>query len=124
MKMLIAQKQSELEETRRQKELYEKWINDYHLLRNNLLVLSGKLEENVLLPLGPRAVTPGKIVHTNEVMCLLGDNWFMECNTQHALGIIDRRIQKCVDTVKKLEQDMNLRQGWEGAVSQQLAEQT
>ena len=35
---------------------------------------------------------PGKLVHTNEVMVLLGDNWFAEMSAKQATGTVDRRV--------------------------------
>ena len=36
---------------------------------------------------------PGQMVHTNEVMVLLGDNWFAERSAKQAAEIAGRRIQ-------------------------------
>ena len=36
---------------------------------------------------------PGQIVHSNEVMVLLGDNWFAERSAKQASEIAGRRIQ-------------------------------
>ena len=33
---------------------------------------------------------PGKIVHTNEILVLLGDNWFAERSAKQAIEIIGR----------------------------------
>ena len=37
---------------------------------------------------------PGKLIHTNEIMVLLGDNWFAERSASQALEIVARR-KKC-----------------------------
>ena len=37
---------------------------------------------------------PGKLVHTNEITVLLGDNWFAERSASQALDIVARR-KKC-----------------------------
>jgi len=36
---------------------------------------------------------PGKIVHTNEIMVLLGDNWFAERSEKQATEIAERRMK-------------------------------
>lgn len=46
------------------------------------------------VPFGPLAFMPGKLVHTNEVTALLGDNWFAKCSTKQAQKIVARRM-KC-----------------------------
>lgn len=44
------------------------------------------------VPIGSKAFMPGKLVHTNEVLVLLGDNWFAERSAKQACEIIDRRL--------------------------------
>ncbi|KAJ0069375.1 hypothetical protein NL108_004215, partial [Boleophthalmus pectinirostris] len=45
------------------------------------------------VPFGPLAFMPGKLVHTNEVTVLLGDNWFAKCSAKQAQGIVDHRMK-------------------------------
>lgn len=59
----------------------------------SLIVLLRRLcREQV--PFGPLAFMPGKLVHTNEVTALLGDNWFAKCSAKQAQKIVARRM-KC-----------------------------
>jgi len=51
-----------------------------------------QLEYDALVPLGRRAICPGKIIHTNEITCLLGDNWFVECSADKAIELVNHRI--------------------------------
>lgn len=46
------------------------------------------------VPFGSVAFMPGKLIHTNEIMVLLGDNWFAERSASQALEIAARR-KKC-----------------------------
>jgi len=39
------------------------------------------------------AFMPGKLVHTNEILVLLGDNWFVERSAKQAAGIVTRRLK-------------------------------
>lgn len=45
------------------------------------------------IPVGKLAFMPGKLVHTNEILVLLGDQYFAERSVKQALGILDRRKQ-------------------------------
>ena len=45
------------------------------------------------IPVGDIAFLPGKIVHTNEIMVLLGDNWFVEQSAVQASAIAERRLK-------------------------------
>ncbi|CAI5664794.1 unnamed protein product [Oreochromis niloticus] len=46
-----------------------------------------------MVPFGPLAFMPGKLVHTNEVTVLLGDNWFAKCSAKQAQKIVDHRMK-------------------------------
>ena len=37
---------------------------------------------------------PGKLYHTNEVLVLLGDNWFAQRTAKQAIEMVERR-KKC-----------------------------
>ena len=39
------------------------------------------------------AFMPGQLVHTNEILVLLGDNWFVERSAKQAAHIVDRRMK-------------------------------
>jgi unconventional prefoldin RPB5 interactor 1 len=41
--------------------------------------------------MGKLAFMPGRIVHTNEVLALLGDNWFADVTAKEAAEIVARR---------------------------------
>jgi unconventional prefoldin RPB5 interactor 1 len=48
---------------------------------------------------------PGKLINTNEILVLLGDNWFVERSAKQACGIIDRRIIGIDDFLEKLNKE-------------------
>jgi unconventional prefoldin RPB5 interactor 1 len=37
---------------------------------------------------------PGKLIHTNEILVLLGDNWFVEKSAKQSVELIDRRLNQ------------------------------
>ena len=45
-----------------------------------------------MVPIGSLAFMPGRLIHTNEIMVLLGDNWFTERSAKQAAQIVTRRI--------------------------------
>ncbi|XP_062504326.1 unconventional prefoldin RPB5 interactor 1-like isoform X2 [Corticium candelabrum] len=55
-----------------------------------------------MVPLGRHALMPGQLVHTNEVLVSLGDNWFAHCSAQQSVDIIGRRLQYVTEQLKKL----------------------
>lgn len=56
-----------------------------------------------MVPFGDLAFMPGELVHTNEVMVLLGDNYFVETSAHHASEILERRVQVVDDMISKTE---------------------
>uniref|UniRef100_A0A667IG49 URI1 prefoldin like chaperone n=1 Tax=Lynx canadensis TaxID=61383 RepID=A0A667IG49_LYNCA len=80
--------------------------NDYNALQERLSTLPDKLSYNIMVPFGPFAFMPGKLVHTNEVTVLLGDNWFAKCSAKQAVGLVEHRkeriCKKTIDDLKKV----------------------
>ncbi|KAF2351119.1 Prefoldin alpha-like [Trinorchestia longiramus] len=65
-----------------------------------------------LVPLGGAALVPGQLVHTNNVLVLLGDNWFVETTAQKARAIAARRYQDCEQKLKAAEEACKLQSHW------------
>ena len=49
----------------------------------------------VMVPLTSKAFMPGELVHTNEILVLLGENYFLETSAAKAAQLADRRLSKC-----------------------------
>ena len=71
---------------------WEKYKNDYIQLRKRIETLPNELNYDIMVPISKVAFMPGKLIHTNEVLVLLGDNWFVDRSAQQACQIIDRRL--------------------------------
>uniref|UniRef100_A0A8C4ZSA8 URI1 prefoldin like chaperone n=1 Tax=Gadus morhua TaxID=8049 RepID=A0A8C4ZSA8_GADMO len=72
---------------------WKKVSGDYEALDDRLRTLPDHLSYDVMVPFGPLAFMPGKLVHTNEVTVLLGDNWFAKCSAKQAQKIVDHRVK-------------------------------
>ncbi|KAJ3188240.1 uri1, prefoldin-like chaperone [Gaertneriomyces sp. JEL0708] len=70
---------------------WKKYEDDYRTLQEFLNGTVAVTRRDVMVPLGPLAFMPGQLVHTNEVLVLLGDNWFAERSVKEAIDIIRRR---------------------------------
>ncbi|XP_003915321.1 unconventional prefoldin RPB5 interactor 1 isoform X1 [Papio anubis] len=91
---------------------WKKVDNDYNALRERLSTLPDKLSYNIMVPFGPFAFMPGKLVHTNEVTVLLGDNWFAKCSAKQAVGLVEHRkehVRKTIDDLKKVMKNFESR---------------
>uniref|UniRef100_A0A8C3VML1 Protein phosphatase 1 regulatory subunit 19 n=1 Tax=Catagonus wagneri TaxID=51154 RepID=A0A8C3VML1_9CETA len=91
---------------------WKKVDNDYNALQERLSTLPDKLSYDIMVPFGPFAFMPGKLVHTNEVTVLLGDNWFAKCSAKQAVGLVEHRkehVRKTIDDLKKVMKNFESR---------------
>ncbi|KAF7667403.1 hypothetical protein LDENG_00063450 [Lucifuga dentata] len=72
---------------------WEKVSGDYQALNDRLKTLPDQLSYDIMVPFGPLAFMPGKLLHTNEVTVLLGDNWFAKCSAKQAQELVDHRMK-------------------------------
>ena len=71
------------------------------MLRN--LVLARWLVQ-VMVPMTSKAFMRGHLVHTNELLVLLGDNWFMEASAKRAAEVASRRLRECDNILEKVSE--------------------
>uniref|UniRef100_A0A672TFC1 Protein phosphatase 1 regulatory subunit 19 n=1 Tax=Strigops habroptila TaxID=2489341 RepID=A0A672TFC1_STRHB len=86
--------------------------SDYEALQERLRTLPNKLSYDIMVPFGPLAFMPGKLVHTNEVTVLLGDNWFSKCSAKQAVELIEHRkkhVRKVLDDLQKVMKNFESR---------------
>ncbi|KAJ8303397.1 hypothetical protein KUTeg_019793 [Tegillarca granosa] len=89
-------------------EQWQKFKTDYKALKDRLKTLPDKVTHDVMVPFGSLAFMPGKLVHTNEIMVLLGDNWFVERSAKQAAAIVDRRIKSVNTELEALQKQRSL----------------
>ncbi|XP_057377111.1 unconventional prefoldin RPB5 interactor 1-like [Daphnia carinata] len=89
-----------------------KFREDYEALKARLETLPDKISHEVMVPFGKLAFIPGRVKHTNEILCLLGENWFVERSAKQAAQMVERRIKECDETLKKFQGELKLMDGW------------
>lgn len=67
-----------------------------------LLQLPEQMSHDVMVPVAGCAFFPGTIVHTNEILVLLGENYFAERTASQARQIIQRRLDCACPSVAVL----------------------
>ncbi|XP_032229480.2 unconventional prefoldin RPB5 interactor isoform X2 [Nematostella vectensis] len=85
---------------------WEKFKSDYETLDNTLKTLPEKLNHDIMVPFGSLAFMPGKLIHTNEILVLLGDNWFAERSATQAREIVQRRQNDIETNIKGIKADI------------------
>lgn len=69
---------------------FKKELEDVRL---NLELNQKHLYQNVMIPVGSKALLKGKLVHTNEVTINIGDKWFVKKSATGAIETCDRMIE-------------------------------
>ncbi|GMS99952.1 hypothetical protein PENTCL1PPCAC_22127 [Pristionchus entomophagus] len=82
---------------------HRKQVAEYRTQKGRLLELQKKISHPIMVPFGSVGFMPGKLVRTNEVLVLLGANYFAECSVHDTGKIIDRRIREINSLIDKLE---------------------
>ena len=67
-----------LEDCQRRLQQQESLLRDYVGLRTRLSTIAEQARYPAVIPIGPHAVVRGELVHTNEILVFLGDNYFAE----------------------------------------------
>ncbi|MCJ8733219.1 hypothetical protein PDJAM_G00220750 [Pangasius djambal] len=83
---------------------WRKLENDYENLQERLSTLPDKLSYDIMVPFGSLAFMPGKLVHTNELTVLLGDNWFTKCSAKQAQTLVEHRKKHVKNKLDDLHQ--------------------
>ncbi|XP_078607139.1 uncharacterized protein LOC144879498 isoform X2 [Branchiostoma floridae x Branchiostoma japonicum] len=87
---------------------WKKFKSDYNAVQDRLRTLPDRITYDIMVPYGSLAFMPGHLVHTNEVLVLLGDNWFVERSAKQACEIIERRRKRIDNTLKDLRKELGL----------------
>lgn len=59
---------------------------------DKLETITDKTTHEVMVPFTKKAFMPGHLVHTNEILVLLGDNWFVERSAKQARFVMTYRV--------------------------------
>lgn len=104
---------------------WKKVQSDYEALQQRLSTLPDKLSYDIMVPFGPLAFMPGKLVHTNEVTVLLGDNWFAKCSAKQASNLVEHRkkhVKTALDDLYKVVKNFEARVGFTEDLEKQSSE--
>ncbi len=111
-RLLTAQQDFMLAENRERGLKFAKHKDEYTRLASTLATLADEPQRPALVPLGKKAFMCGRLIHTNEVLVLLGENWFAERSAKQAGEICQRRLKRCHEMLDKLMEERKLLEGW------------
>ncbi|XP_054164831.1 unconventional prefoldin RPB5 interactor-like [Oppia nitens] len=93
---------------------WNKFLKDYEALDNRLTTITDRTTHEVMVPIAGSdlAFMPGFIKHTNEILVLLGDNYFVERSAKQAKEIVSRRLQSCHKMIDDLNKEKDNLKKW------------
>lgn len=112
LQKLLESQQKGLRSCETKLERLAQYEHDYDSLCSRLRTLPDSVSHEVMVPLNSLAFMPGRLVHTNEILVLLGDNWFAERSARQALAIAERRADQCRRMQQGLLGEKEQRTNW------------
>jgi len=95
-----------IHELQQKKEIWETLKKEYQDLKKKLESFPLKMRHEYKVPIGSVGFFEGQLIHTNEIMVLLGDNWFTQCSAHHASQIVDHRVEVVEKNLKEVCDEM------------------
>ncbi|CEG35448.1 Molecular co-chaperone STI1 [Plasmopara halstedii] len=98
--------QEHIENAREQLTQLQDQVDRYGAVADTLAELPNKISHKVMVPLGKRAMVPGKIVRSNEVLAHLGNEYFSWRSTSQAVEMIERKKKDLCKQIMKQEENL------------------
>lgn len=96
--------QKNAEETDR----WKNYLNENETAKENLSIFQKRYTVEVMVPVGKKALMPGQLIHTNEVLVGHYQGYFSKCSAHTAAQICDLRIKTAKEHLKKLETELEM----------------
>ncbi|CAJ1978913.1 unnamed protein product [Sphenostylis stenocarpa] len=114
----IADKRSKLDRVRG-------FIADNNNLVNLVHKLPEQLSHDIMVPFGKAAFFPGRLIHTNEFLVLLGEGYYVDRTSNQTVEILQRRgksLDSQVDSLEANIKDLEAEASFFNATASQVAE--
>ncbi|KAH8346333.1 hypothetical protein KR084_005452 [Drosophila pseudotakahashii] len=100
-------------------ERWQAFKSDNESTIRSLDLFAQKLSVEVMVPIGRKALMPGELIHTNELMVGHYEGYFSACSAHKAKEICRHRLRLAEEQLKKLEVESDL---WQNKLQTPLAE--
>ncbi|KFK42720.1 prefoldin subunit family protein [Arabis alpina] len=94
-----------IEEKRSELNRLQQFVDENSNLINLIKKLPDKLHHNV--PFGKMAFFPGRLIHTNECMVLLGENYYVDRTSKQAIEVLKRRDKTLQSQIHSLKAEID-----------------
>ncbi|KAK3184104.1 hypothetical protein Dsin_031390 [Dipteronia sinensis] len=114
----LSEKQQELNQVK-------EFIADNTNLINLVQKLPEELHHDIMVPFGKAAFFPGRLIHTNEFLVLLGEGYYADRTSKQTVEILNRRgkaLESQVNSIKAMMQDFRAEASFFDATANEAAE--
>lgn len=114
-----------ISEQQKQLDQLREFTADNNTLINLVQRLPDQLHHDIMVPFGKAAFFPGRLIHTNEFLVLLGEGYYAERTAKQTVEILNRRgkaLEVQVESVKALMQDLKAEASFFDATASEAAE--
>ncbi|XP_027119607.1 uncharacterized protein [Coffea arabica] len=116
--------QDTIAERRNQLDQLKSFVSDNTNLINLVQTLPNELQHQIMVPFGKAAFFPGRLIHTNEFMVLLGDGYYAERTSKQTVEILKRRgkiLESQFESLKADIQDLKTEASFFNATANEAA---
>ncbi|KAL4273485.1 hypothetical protein GQ457_13G006370 [Hibiscus cannabinus] len=117
--------EEKLSEKRNEMSQLKEFIADNTSLVNLVQKLPDELHHDIMVPFGKAAFFPGRLVHTNEFLVLLGESYYADRTAKQTVEILKRRgksLMSKVDALKAEMQDLKAEASFFDSTASEVAE--
>ncbi|XP_031091256.1 RNA polymerase II subunit 5-mediating protein homolog isoform X2 [Ipomoea triloba] len=114
-----------IDERQKQLDQLNGFVADNKNLINLVQRLPDKLHHDVMVPFGKAAFFPGRLIHTNEFLVLLGEGYYADRTSKQTAEILTRRgkaLESQVQSIKAVMQDLKAEASFFDATAAESAE--
>lgn len=94
--------QETITERRKEVDQLQAFLNDNTSLVNLVKKLPDQLHHDIMVPFGKAAFFPGRLIHTNEFLVLLGEGYYAERTSKQTIEILKRRGEDLESQIEAL----------------------
>ncbi|KAL5864841.1 hypothetical protein ACOSQ3_002355 [Xanthoceras sorbifolium] len=114
-----------LAEHQQELNLVKGFIADNTNLINLIQKLPEELHHDIMVPFGKAAFFPGRLIHTNEFLVLLGEGYYTDRTSKQTVEILKRRgkaLESQLNSIKAMMQDLRAEASFFDATANESAE--
>ncbi|XP_017147524.1 unconventional prefoldin RPB5 interactor-like protein [Drosophila miranda] len=108
-----------IDDNAKETDRWQTYKSDNETAIRNLDLFAKNLSVEVMVPIGRKALMPGQLIHTNELLVSHNEGYFSACSAHRAKEICQHRLRLAEERLKKLETEANL---WQNKLNAPLAE--